>query len=126
MLHTSTPRSLAFLALIVVGGAAPSSLQGQEGDVPVPIPDETLTSYAEAFNEINAIHQVIQEELAAPENKSLEVQAEIRERLTEKVAEVLGTHGLTREQHAQITFMVSTDEDHKDRFIEILERLAGG
>lgn len=120
-------RSFVLLfALTLLGLPSPAS--GQEAQQPeaLPIDEQTLTTYARAYLQIANTRDEIQAEFARTANKTADAQAELQARMRERISEILGEHGLTEEEYGDITFLISVNEEQRQTFAEILERLEDG
>ncbi len=104
--------------------AAPGSLVGQEtGEVPSASEDE-WTNFAKAYMEITEISAELQAELALPENKSEDAQARARESTRQRIQQVLQEHGLSETRYSQLNFVISTNDERRDAFTQLLEELS--
>jgi hypothetical protein len=82
-----------------------------------------LAAYTKAFAEVGQARDEVQAKLAASPNKTAEAQAQLREGLKEKAAEIIRANGLTPAQYTRITWRVSVDNELRQSFEEILARL---
>jgi septal ring factor EnvC (AmiA/AmiB activator) len=104
------------LAFAPAAGAAQDASQQE-------ISDEQLAAYTKAFAEVGQARDEVQAKLAASPNKTAEAQAQLREGLKEKAAEIIRANGLTPAQYTRITWRVSVDNELRQSFEEILARL---
>ena len=103
--------------------AAPGSLVGQEtGEVPSASDDE-WTNFAKAYMEITEISAELQAELALPENKSEDAQVRTRESTRQRIQQVLQEHDLSESRYSQLNFVISTNNERRDAFTQLLEEL---
>ena len=103
--------------------AAPGSLVGQEtGEVPSASEDE-WTNFAQAYMEITEISAELQAELALPENKSEDAQARARKSTRQRIQQVLQEHGLCETRYSQLNFVISTNDERREAFTQLLEEL---
>lgn len=116
---------LLVVSLTLLGLIVPASGEAQQPE-PQPIDEEMLTTYARAYTQIGDARDEIQAELARTANKTADAQSELQTRLRERVAGILGEHGLTEEEYADITFLISVNEAQRQAFAAILERLEEG
>ena len=101
--------------------AAPGSLVGQEtGEDPTA---DEWTSFAKAHMEIMEISAELQAELALPENKSEDAQARARESTRQRIQQVLKEHDLSETRYRQLNFVISTNDERRDAFMQLLEEL---
>ena len=102
--------------------AVPGSLVGQEtGEVPTA---DEWTNFAKAYMEITEISAELQAELALPENKSEDAQARARESTRQRIQQVLQEHGLSETRYSQLNFVISTNDERRDAFTQLLEELS--
>ena len=102
--------------------AVPGSLVGQEtGEVPTA---DEWTNFAKAYMEITEISAELQAELALPENKSEDAQARARESTRQRIQQVLQEHGLSETRYSQLNFAISTNDERRDAFTQLLEELS--
>ena len=106
--------------------AAPGSLVGQEtGEVPSASESEDeWTNFAKAYMEITEISAELQAELALPENKSEDAQARARESARQRIQQVLQEHDLSETRYSQLNFVISTNDERRDAFTQLLEELS--
>ena len=111
--------------LVSMLSLAPSaSVLGQEtGEVPSASDDE-WANFAKTYIEITEISAEFQAELALPENKSQEARTRVRESMRQKIEQVLRGHGLTETRYSQLNFVISTNDERRDAFTQLLEELS--
>lgn len=132
MRHLSIPGLV--LVLVALGAlTAPGAAQAQEPTpaaaktLAVPsISPEKLAVYATAFAEIAGLRDQYHTQFARPGNKTHEAQAELRAKLREEVLHVLEAKGMTEEEYARITWVLSVDSEQMAAFSEILAKQKGG
>jgi len=73
--------------------------------------------------EITEISAEFQADLALPENKSPEARTRVRGLMRQKVKQVLQGHGLTEARYSQLNFVISTNDERRDLFMQLLEEL---
>lgn len=101
--------------------AVPGSLVAQEtGEVPTA---DEWTNFAKAYMQITEITAELQAELALPENKSEDAQARVRESTRQRIQRVLEEHGLSETRYDELNFVVSTNDERRDAFMQLLEEL---
>ena len=104
--------------------ASPVSVLGQEREeVPISSDDEWV-NFAKAYMEITEITAGFQAELALPENKSEEAQTRLAESMRQKIQQVLQGHGLSEARYFQLNFVISTNDERRDAFTQLLEELS--
>ena len=104
--------------------ASPVSVLGQErGEVPSASDDE-WENFAKAYMEITEISAGFQAELALPENKSEEAQTRLGESMRQKIQQILQGHGLSEPRYLQLNFVISTNDERRDAFTQLLEELS--
>ena len=102
---------------------SPVSVFGQEkGEVPSASDDE-WENLAKAYMEITEISAGFQAELALPENKSEEAQTHLGESMLQKIQQILQGHGLSEARYLQLNFVISTNDERRDAFTQLLEEL---
>jgi hypothetical protein len=116
-------RAVPLLLLTTAGGLVPLAASGQE----VPrLSEAMLTTYASAHAEIREILGDAHVELARAANKIEEAQTELRREMRGRILAVFEAHGITEEEYDAVTFVLSVDEEQRERFLEIQARAGGG
>jgi hypothetical protein len=123
MLRASSDRVL-FAVLVFVLLGIPARLPAQQQPPPTPVTQEHLTTYAKAYAAIGVLLEQVHAELAKAQNKTAEAQKQLRENLKQNTTKILRDHGLTDEQYAHITYVISTDPERRTAFEELLAQLA--
>ncbi len=98
-------------------------LEAQQQDLQ-PIGEEKLTAFAKAYSNVAEATLEFQFALARAENKTFDAQARLHEAMMERTSEIVQEQGLTVEEYVEITFLVSTNEDHRNAFEASLAALA--
>ncbi len=86
--------------------------------------DDEWTNFAKAYMEITEISAELQAELALPENKSEDAQARARESTRQRIQQVLQEHDLSETRYSQLNFVISTNDERRDAFTQLLEELS--
>lgn len=122
-MRQSLLRAVLLPLLATAGGLAPVAASGQE----VPrLSEAMLTAYASAHAEIREVLGDAHVELARAANKIEEAQTELRREMRGRILSVFEAHGITEEEYDAVTFVVSVDEEQRERFLEIQARAAEG
>lgn len=111
--------SLVLTVLALVGSATTGAAQQEPLAVPI-IGEEKLAQYTNAYLEIAMVQEEMYPEFARPGNKTAEFQAELRVKLREEVHKVLQAQGLTPEEYAQMTWIISVDQQQMEAFQKAL------
>lgn len=124
------PLTLLVAALALPAGGGPLSAQVTPAASTVPpatsLSDARLATYAKVFAEIGRVRDEVQAQLAAPANKTPELQRELRAGLATRIAELITAGGLTDREYERITYIVSTDDERRAAFDRMLAELAAG
>lgn len=109
--------------------SAPASLAAQNAAVP-PAASATatrdsaaITRHARVHLALNALRDREQAELAAPKNKKVDTQAEVRERFRALRNDLYSREKYTPAQYAEMTQRISGDDALRALFEATLERL---
>jgi hypothetical protein len=102
-----------------------SAQQASQAAPPPAVDREVLTTFAKAYVAIGQVRDQIQAELAKTGNKTAEAQQQLRDKLREQIEHVLHTHQLTDEEFQRRTFLISTDNEQRKVFDEIMAQLTG-
>ena len=113
---------LGFLVSMFSLAPAASEL-GQETREAPSASDDEWANFAKAYLEITEISAEFQAELALPENKSEEAQTRVRESMRQKIQQVLQARGLSETRYSQMNFVISTNDERRDAFTQLLEEL---
>ena len=113
---------LGFLVSMFSLAPAASEL-GQETREAQSASDDEWANFAKAYLEITEISAEFHAELALPENKSEEAQTRVRESMREKIQQVLQALGLSETRYSQMNFVISTNDERRDAFTQLLEEL---
>lgn len=132
MRHLSIP-GLALTVLALAAAPTPSAAQEAAQEKPqaqalaVPsVSPEKLAVYASAYAEIASLRDQYHTQFARPGNKTHEAQAELRAKLREEVLKVFESKGMTEEEYARITWVLSVDSEQMEAFTKIMEGQRGG
>ena len=117
-----TTTVLGFLVSIFSLASPVSALGQAREEVPIASDDEWV-NFAKAYMETPEITAGFQAELALPENKSEEAQTRVRESMRQKIEQVLQAHGLSETRYSQMNFVISTNDERRDAFTQLLEEL---
>ena len=109
------------VSLVAICVAAKLTAQQQAGS---PSRDE-LATLAKAQLAITAAHDSSNKELSRAGNKTDKAQAELRDKLQARVAEILHHNGLTESQYRSGTFLISSDTGVRRVFDSITVALSG-
>jgi parvulin-like peptidyl-prolyl isomerase len=103
--------------------ATPQPVQAQEAaaTATVEISDEKLVAFAAAFLEISALRDEVNNELGRVHDA--QGKAAIREKLEQKVAEILAQHELDAKQYQRLLYAVSAEPATRERFDRVMETL---
>ena len=119
------------LTIIVLGSlvsmfslGSPVSVLGQARGAVQSASDNEWVNFAKAYMEITEITAGFQAELALPENKSEEAQTRLGESMRQKIQQVLQGHGLSEPRYFQLSFVISTNEERRHAFTQLLEELS--
>jgi hypothetical protein len=123
-------RRLGSLALSLfaatVACAAPVAAQ-QPTPAPAPAAaDPELATFAKAFLAVGLVRDDFNAQLALPKNKTVELQAQIRKEMKDKVEETIRANGLTVEGYRRIEYSVTVDPTRRAAFDRLLAELARG
>jgi hypothetical protein len=122
---------LSVPVLLVIALCVPTGLSAQQQQpppqqaAPPTVDREVLTSFAKAYIAIAQVRDQIQAELAKTGNKTPEAQQQLRDKLREQIEHVLHTHQLTNDEFQRRTYLISTDNDQRKVFDEIMAQLTG-
>jgi len=103
---------LLVAGLLWLPAAAPAQEHG--------VQQAKLEAYAEAYLAIGKLRDTFEAEAAEARNKKPEAITQLQEKLRQDVATVLEQHGLTNDEYAHITFVVSSDAATRRAFDKIL------
>ena len=110
--------------LVSMFSLAPTASElGQETREAPSASDDEWANFAKTYLEITEISAEFQAELALPENKSEEAQTRVRESMRQKIQQVLQAHGLSETRYSQMNFVISTNDERRDAFTQLLEEL---
>ena len=109
-----------FATLLLVAG--PTAAAGQDAGQQQ-VSAERLTAYTKAFAEISQVRDEIQAKLAASPNKTIEAQAQLRESLKQRSEAIITAAGLTLAEYTRVTWLISIDDEVRQRFEAMLARL---
>ena len=104
--------------------ASPVSVLGQERREVPSASDDEWGNFAKAYMEITKVSVGFQAELALPENKSEEAQTRLAKSMRQKIQQVLQDHDLTEPRYFQLNFVISTNDEQRDAFTQLLEELS--
>jgi hypothetical protein len=119
---------LALLA-VLLAFAAPVAAQQPTPAAPAAAPapaDPELTSFAKAFLAVGLVRDDFNAQLALPKNKTVELQAELRKQMKEKVEEAIRANGLTVEGYRRIEYSVTVDPTRRATFDRVVTELSRG
>jgi hypothetical protein len=111
---------IAFALAIMAAPAFTSAQQTQAHQHGPAVAKEQLTTFAKAFAAVAKVRDQVQAELAEPRNKKDEAQAQLHEKLRTSIAKIIQEHGFTEEQYNRLTYAVSTDNELRKAFDELL------
>lgn len=114
---------LGFLVSMFSLAPAASEL-GQETREAPSASDDEWANFAKAYLEITEISAEFQAELALPENKSEDAQVRTRESTRQRIQQVLQEHDLSESRYSQLNFVISTNNERRDAFTQLLEELS--
>ena len=118
------------LAALFAGGATPGAAQQPTPAAPAaataPAPDPELVTFAKAFVAVGLVRDDYNAQLALPKNKTLELQAQIRKEMKEKVEAAIRATGLTPDGYHRIEYTVTIDPARRVAFDKLLVELAKG
>jgi hypothetical protein len=120
------------LALVALAFAAPVAAQqpapaAPAAAAPAPAPaDPEITSFAKAFLAVGLVRDDFNAQLALPKNKTVELQAEIRKQMKEKVEEAIRTNGLTVDGYRRLEYQVTVDPTRRATFDRLITELQRG
>ncbi len=109
--------------------SAPASLAAQNAAVPPAAPasamrdSAAISQHARVHLALNALRDREQAELAAPKNKKVETQAEVRDRFRALRNDLFIREKYTAAQYADMTQRISGDDALRALFEATLERL---
>ncbi len=119
------PNFSALLAAALL--SAPASLAAQSAAVPpaasVTRDSAVITQHARVHLALNALRDREHAELAAPKNKKVEAQAELRDRFRALRTDLFVREKYTAAQYADMTQRISGDDALRALFEATLERL---
>ena len=104
--------------------ASPVSVLGQERREVPSASDDEWVNFAKAYMEITKVTVGFQAELALPENKSEEAQTRLAKSMRQKIQQVLQDHDLSEPRYFQLNFVISTNDEQRDAFTQLLEELS--
>ena len=78
--------------------------------------DVQLRAFAATVIEMGRIHDEVDAQLARPENKTVERQADLKVGMKQRIARAIKAHGLTQELFDQFQYLVTTDEEWRAFF----------
>ena len=104
--------------------ASPVSVLGQERREVPSASDDEWVNFAKAYMEITKVSVGFQAELALPENKSEEAQTRLAKSMRQKIQQVLQDHDLSEPRYFQLNFVISTNDEQRDAFTQLLEELS--
>ena len=73
--------------------------------------DAQLRAFAATVVQIERIRDEVAAELALPEHKTVERQAERRDRMKSRIVQAIKSHGLTQALYDRFEYLVTTDEE---------------
>lgn len=112
-----------FLVAFCCGAITPGRSLAQDQKADSTVDAATLTAYAKAYAAIALVRDSAHAAFALPKNKTDELQRELRDKLHQNIDQILKAQGITAEQYARITYVISTDDNRRKHFEEILARL---
>jgi hypothetical protein len=124
MSHVSFSRFLA-AAVLILGLATPLAISAQQQTAAPTMDREVLTTFAKAYVAIAQVRDQIQAELAKTGNKTPQAQQQLRDKLREQIGHVLHQHQLTDAEFQRRTYLISTDNEQRKLFDEIIAQLTG-
>ncbi len=123
----------ALTAPLILMLLTPSSLKAQQPPgrpaqaqrpKEVQIGEEKLRAFAAAHVKISSARDERYNELGR--THEAQGKAQIRERLNQRIAQILQEHALTKEQYQRITFVISVDARQREAFEKIVAELTRG
>jgi hypothetical protein len=126
--RTSIRRLALAIAVSVVPAGAGLGAQAQEHQhqaAAAKLTKDDLTALAKVQLAITAAHDSIGVQMALPGNKKAQVQDELQEKVRTQVADILKRAGMTDHDYQSKTFLVSTDQETRKQFDEIIAQLTG-
>ena len=128
----ATPFGLGLLAALLafaapVAAQQPTPAAPAAAPAPAPAPaDPELTSFAKAFLAVSLVRDDFNAQLALPKNKTVELQAEVRKQMKEKIEETIRANGLTVEGYRRIEYSVTVDPARRTTFDRLVTELSRG
>ena len=86
---------------------------------------DELLAFAKLHAAIDAAHDSIDVQLSLPRNKTIPAQKQLQDRLRSQIEEILHHGGMTEEDYAHKTYLVSTDSLTRRVFDSVLVKLTG-
>lgn len=86
---------------------------------------DELATFAKIHLAIEAAHDSMQSQLAAPRNKKEEAQKALRDKLRAQVEEILHHGGMTEAEYQRKTYLVSTDGATRKMFDSVVVAMTG-
>lgn len=126
--RTSIRRLALAIAVSVVPAGAGLGAQAQEHQhqaAAAKLTKDDLTALAKVQLAITAAHDSIGVQMALPGNKKAQVQDELQGKVRTQVADILKRAGMTDHDYQSKTFLVSTDQETRKQFDEIIAQLTG-
>jgi hypothetical protein len=124
---SSFKRQLQLLAVVLpLALAVPATVEAQQPPAAGraaaggELTDERLTVYVRAFLGERKVQDEFDPQLAAVRNKQDEAQKLLREQRKQAVAKVLADNGMTEQEFAWITYVVSTNQERREAFEKML------
>jgi hypothetical protein len=111
--------------VLTLGLSTPLSLSAQQQQAAPTVDREVLTTFAKAYVAIAQVRDQIQAELAKTGNKTPEARQQLRDKLREQIEHVLHAHQLTDAEFQRRTYVISTDNEQRKIFDELVAQLTG-
>jgi hypothetical protein len=121
------PGVLPGLLALSLGFVAPAAAQqaaAPAAPAPAASADAELRSYAKAFVGVGLVRDEYEARLALVRNKTVELQAEIRKEMKEKVNSTIRSAGLTPDGYRRIEYSITVDPARRAAFDQLLLDLA--
>jgi hypothetical protein len=92
---------------------------------PAKLSKDELTALAKVQLAIVAAHDSVGVEMALAGNKKLQAQSDLQDKIRTQVATILKNAGMTQKDYDSKTFLLSTDQETRKQYDEIVAKLTG-
>ena len=90
------------------------------------VADPELTQFAKAYVAVGLVRDDYDAQLALPKNKTVELQAQLREEMKKKVEQAVQAAGMTMDAYRRVEYTVTVDPARRAAFDQILAAANAG